>query len=73
MFWREQAPPHFQVLYAEYEAEIDIRALDVLRGKLLRRAMALVLEWATEHRKELMEDWLLCQAKQLPTEIPPLD
>lgn len=73
MFWREHAPPHFHALYAEYEAEIDIRTLEVLQGRLPRRALALVLEWAAEHRHELMEDWVLCQTKQLPKKIPPLE
>ncbi len=73
MFWREHAPPHFHAVYAEFEAEIDIRTLDVIRGALPRRALALVLEWATEHRVELMEDWELCQAKQLPKKIRPLE
>lgn len=57
MFWREHAPPHFHAVYAEFEAEIDIRTLEVIRGQLPRRALALVLEWAAEHRSELMEDW----------------
>ncbi len=73
MFWREHAPPHFHALYAEYEVEIDIRTLEILRGALPRRALALVLEWAAAHRKELMEDWELCQAKQLPKKIQPLE
>jgi hypothetical protein len=73
MFWREHAPPHFHAIYAEYEAEIDIRTLEVLRGQLPKRALALVLEWAAEHRSELMEDWNLCQAKQLPKKIQPLE
>lgn len=73
MFWREQAPPHFHALYAEYEAEIYIRTLDVLGGKLPRRALALVLEWTAEHRNELMEDSRLYQAEQLPKKIPPLE
>jgi len=73
MFWREHAPPHFYALYGEYEALIDIRTLDVIRGSLARRAQALVLEWAALHRAELMEDWNLCQAKQLPKKISPLD
>lgn len=29
MFWREHAPPHFHALYAEHEALIDIRTLEV--------------------------------------------
>lgn len=73
MFWREHAPPHFHALYAEHEALIDIRTLDVITGKLPRRAMALVLEWAALHRAELMEDWDLCQAKQMPKKIIPLE
>lgn len=73
MFWREHAPPHFHAIYAEFEVEIDIRTLEVLRGQLPKRALALVLEWAAEHRAELMEDWNLCQSKQLPKKIQPLE
>jgi hypothetical protein len=57
MFWRDHAPPHFHALYAEHEAQIDICTLEVIEGDLPRRALALVLEWAMEHRSELMEDW----------------
>jgi hypothetical protein len=73
MFWREHAPPHFHAMYGEYEALIDIRTLEVIKGRLPNRAQALVLEWAAQHRTELMEDWNLCQSKQLPKNIPPLE
>jgi len=53
MFWREHGPPHFHALYAEHEAVIDLRDFRVIRGSLPRRAMALVLEWAADHRDEL--------------------
>lgn len=72
MFWREYNPPHFHALYGEHEALIDVRELRVLRGSLPRRAMALVLEWAAEHRDELMEDWNLCSQLKHPKPIPPL-
>jgi hypothetical protein len=72
MFWQDHAPPHFHALYGENEALIDIRTLEVLEGRLPRRALSLVLEWATAHRTELMEDWNLCAANQHPTKIPPL-
>jgi hypothetical protein len=72
IFWREHPPPHFHALYGEYEAQIDIRDLRVLRGSLPRRAMGLVLEWAAEHRDELMEDWNLCSQLQTPRPIEPL-
>ena len=73
MFWREHAPPHFHALYAEYEVLIDIRTLEINKGSLPKRALAMVLEWAVQHRTELMEDWNLCQQKQLPKSIAPLE
>ncbi len=73
MFWADHAPPHFHALYGEYEALINIRTLEVIRGKLPRRALTLVLEWASLHREELMEDWKLCESLQQPKKIDPLD
>jgi hypothetical protein len=72
MFWNEHAPPHFHALYGEHEALIDVRDLHVMRGSLPHRAMALVSEWAAEHRDELMEDWNLCRQLQPPKRIEPL-
>jgi len=72
IFWHEHGPPHFHALYAEHEALIDIRTLEVMQGRLPRRALALVLEWASEHRTELMEDWDLCSRMQTPKRIMPL-
>jgi hypothetical protein len=72
MFWHDHAPPHFHALYAEHEALIDLRNFRVIRGSLPRRAMMLVLDWAAEHRDELMEDWELCSRMQTPKPIAPL-
>jgi hypothetical protein len=72
MFWADHAPPHFHALYAEHEALINIKTLEILKGELPKRALALVLEWASEHRAELMEDWELCAAMQTPKKIAPL-
>ena len=33
----------------------------------------LVLEWAAMHRNELAEDWKLCEIRQSPHKIPPLE
>jgi len=72
MYWKDHGPPHFHALYAEHEALIDTRELRVQRGSLPRRAMALVLEWAAEHRAELIENWNLCSQLQPPKAIEPL-
>ncbi|MBO7411633.1 MAG: DUF4160 domain-containing protein, partial [Ottowia sp.] len=60
MFWSDHAPPHFHALYAEHEVLIDIQTLEIMKGSMPRRALAMILEWAQEHRNELMEDWELC-------------
>jgi hypothetical protein len=73
MFWLDHAPPHFHALYGEFEALIDIRTLEIRGGRLPQRALALVLEWATLHRNELLEDWELCESKQMLRKIEPLE
>ncbi|MFP5229982.1 MAG: DUF4160 domain-containing protein [Acidobacteriota bacterium] len=72
IFWKDHPPPHFHALYAEFEILIDIGTLEVLEGEFPRRALALVLEWAQEHRAELMEDWELCSQNRQPNKIRPL-
>jgi hypothetical protein len=72
MFWNDHATPHFHALYGEYEVLIDLRSLDILEGALPRRALALALEWAQEHKRELLEDWELCAHNRQPNKIPPL-
>ncbi len=59
-------------MYAEHEALIDIRTLEIIAGSLPMRALSMTIEWAIEHRDELLEDRNLCQAKQLPKPINPL-
>lgn len=59
--------------HAEHEALIDIRTLHLIEGTLPKRALALVLEWAQEHRVELMKDWELCARNQPPKKIRPLN
>lgn len=72
MYWNDHAPPHFHAVYAEFEAHYRIDTLEVIRGALPRRAHALVLEWAALYRDELKEDWQLCELRQMPRKIRPL-
>jgi len=72
MYWSDHAPPHFHAAYADHEALINILTLEIIKGSLPRRAMAMALEWAQDHRVELLEDWELCRARQTPKPIPPL-
>lgn len=72
MFWNDHAPPHFHALYAEHKAQIDIKTLKIIEGFIPNRALALISEWASEHRGELFEDWELCKQRQAPKKILPL-
>ncbi len=73
MFWNDHAPPHFHALYGGYEVVINICTLEVLKGKMPRRALSLILEWASYHRNELLEDWKLCEQSKTPNKIKPLE
>jgi hypothetical protein len=73
MYYDEHAPPHFHAYYGEYDAVFEIESLALRRGRLPKRAKALVLEWAAEHRDELMENWRLAAAHQPLTRIQPLE
>ena len=72
MYFGDHVPPHFHALYAEFEALINIETFEVIHGELPSRAMALVLEWAQQHRDELRRDWDLCVQNQTPVKISPL-
>ena len=72
MFFSDHAPPHFHAEYSGPEALVTIETLEVLRGRLPRRALALVLEWAAVHRDELREDRDRARSGRTLTPIPPL-
>ena len=72
MFWKDHAPPHFHAMYSGHEVLINIQTLEILAGKMPKRALALILEWASEHRVELLEDWKLCRKNLQPKKISPL-
>lgn len=71
--YNEHGVPHFHAKYAGLRASFAIADLCLLEGHLPRRAAALVLEWAFEHRQELMADWDLAKNREPLNPIPPLD
>lgn len=73
MYFDEHAPPHFHAYYGEHSAIIAIDTLSVLEGKLPRRALAMVLEWALEHRDALRENWDLANRHHSLKPIAPLE
>ena len=73
VFYNEHNPPHFHARYGEYKVAIDIKSLRILEGKLPSRALGLVIEWASQHQDELLEDWNLARSEKSPNKIQPLE
>ena len=57
MYFGDHVPPHFHAEYAEFTAQISIGNLGILQGYLPPKALALVIEWASVHQDELLENW----------------
>ena len=72
MFYNDHAPPHFHVRYGSQRALVAIESLTVLEGKLSPRALGLVMEWASIHQDELVEDWNLARGQAPLKPIEPL-
>ena len=72
MFFDDHNPPHFHALYGEHEVLIDINTFAVFAGHLPPRALGLVIEWATLHQDELLNDWERAQGQEPLSKIEPL-
>jgi hypothetical protein len=73
IFFEDHNPPHFHAEYGDSMALIDIRTLMVFSGRLPPRVLGLVIEWATLHREELLEDWERARTQQVLRKIAPLE
>lgn len=73
MFYKEHVPPHFHAKYSGEWAAFSIEDLKMIEGKLPRRAISLILEWAFQHRDELMANWEKIQRREPLEKIEPLD
>lgn len=73
MFYNDHNPPHFHAIYQEDEALFDIKTLDIMEGSLPKRARSLAIEWAIEHRKELLNNWQKAKSHETLDRIEPLD
>ena len=73
MFHREHGVGHFHAYYGGRMAVFAIDPLSLLRGALTPRAQSFVVEWAGQHRAELLDDWERAQKKQILLKIAPLE
>ncbi|MBM4084540.1 MAG: DUF4160 domain-containing protein [Planctomycetes bacterium] len=72
MFFGDHPPPHFHAEYGGDMTVIDIHSLTVLSGRIPPRALGMVIEWASEHREELLDLWERAANRQPLYKVQPL-
>jgi len=72
IYYDDHNPPHFHARYGGQKVSIEIQTLKILDGEISPRALGLVIECATLHKKELVEVWELAKNNQPPFKIEPL-
>ena len=72
MFFDDHNPPHFHARYGKGGVVVDINSLRVLEGQISPRALGLMVEWASQHQNELLENWELARNNQPLKKIAPL-
>jgi len=72
MYFKEHAPPHFYAKYGAQRAAFSIEDLKLVEGRLPHRVVSFVLEWAFDHREELMENWKRAERREDLRRIDPL-
>lgn len=72
MYWNDHNPPHFHAIYNDFEILIRINDLSIYSGSLPPRAFGLVMEWASLHQIELLENWELMKEDKPLKKIDPL-
>lgn len=73
MFYGDHAPPHFHAVYGEHKARIDVHTLVIIGGYLPPRVLGMVVEWASQHRDELLDLWERAVSRQPLYRVEPLE
>lgn len=75
MFWEtgtSHHAPHLHVSYQGHKAVYRIDTVELIAGSLPKRQRRFIEAWIELYQDELMENWKLCEARELPKKIPPL-
>jgi hypothetical protein len=72
MFVVRAFPARFHAIYGESELVIAINPLRIIDGHAPQRVCDMVLEWATQHQRELLEAWNRLTVAEAAPRIAPL-
>jgi hypothetical protein len=65
-------PARFHAIYDDAELVVAINPLRIVEGNAPQRVCDLVLEWAAQHQRELLEAWNRLTLLETPPRIAPL-
>ena len=68
----EHEPPHIHAYYQDHSAIFDFVKGKFINGKLPVKQQKLLSAWCLIHLEELIADWQLSTAGELPLPIDPL-
>lgn len=57
LYGDDHLPPHFHAKYAEFEASINIKTGEILKGYLPSKQLRLVQAWTEIHCDELLHNY----------------
>ncbi|HBF31871.1 DUF4160 domain-containing protein [Rhizobium sp.] len=57
VYANDHLPPHFHIITPDADALVDIATLEILKGKLPRKAEEAALEWAAKNRNLIAAEW----------------
>jgi Domain of unknown function (DUF4160) len=72
MFYDDHNLPQFHPRYGKNNVTIGIDSLRVIEGTIPHRVLELVMEWASQHQKELLANLELAKKNEPPKKIAPL-
>jgi hypothetical protein len=73
MYYQDYNPPHFHAEYQGLAAEFNLHTFEIIIGNLPARAKALVVEWASDHKDELLANWKKASIPEPLLTISPLN
>jgi hypothetical protein len=62
MYAADHNPPHFHIITADGEAQVQIDNLEIMRGRISARNWRLARNWAATNQTALIETWQRLQA-----------
>jgi hypothetical protein len=72
MYYFDHNPPHFHVVYGEYEAVFMIDEIRLMKGNVPNRVERMVKEWGSLNIELLKENWNRCMIGEEIIKIDPL-